>query len=83
LLNQLPSLQAFQRSSSRREHRHFNLPLRQLHHLNGLLGGDRCGFEELSCRAAEGCAESDALGDIEPVFASLISACLVVFRLVF
>ncbi len=27
----------FQRSNARREHRHFNLPLRQFHHLNSFL----------------------------------------------
>ena len=36
-IHQLSNLQTFQRSNSRREHRDFNLPLRQLHHLNGFL----------------------------------------------
>ncbi len=53
ILCRLFDLQIFQRSSSRREHRHFNLSLRQLHHLHGALRGDGRGFEELTCHAAK------------------------------
>src|SRR5687767_3655821 len=49
------------------KHRDLDLPLRELHHLNSTLRRDRRGLEELTCHAAEGRAEGNTLGDVEPV----------------